>query len=144
MGDIAEAKGHRQPTAIRPCSLSPSCLPQPSACPRLQQSPELQQSCASTQSGSMAGTKHARTGRWGQPRTASALLTMQRAGQGGQSPKPFCPQQGVPLRQAAHSPAPRTQMGHKCGYAWRKLLGTDTTHHTHARKSWHFLLTMGD
>lgn len=29
-------------------------------------------------------------------------------------------------------------------FIWQKLLGTDTIHHTRARKSWHFLLMVGD
>lgn len=46
------------------------------------------------------------------------------------------------LCRVAHSPAP----GHGvCGaLPGGSNLGTDTTHHTHTRKSWHFLLMVGD
>lgn len=149
--DIEEARGHRLPTATHPCSQSPSCLSQPSTCPRLQQSPDLHESCASTQSGSMAGTKHARTRRWAWHRTDYPLPSRQcrKVGRVASHPNPSAPSRVCPLRQADHSPGPRTKLGQgtRTRVLWVRLAegpGTDTTHHTHARKSWHFLLTVGD
>ena len=46
------------------------------------------------------------------------------------------------LCRVAHSPAPGHGMCR--GVPGGSNLGTDTTHHTHTRKSWHFLLMVGD
>lgn len=107
--------------------------------------------CSRAQSGSMAGTKHARTRRWAWHRTDYPLPSRQcrQVGRVASHPNPSAPCRVCPLRQADHSPGPRTKLGQgtRTRVLWVRLAegpGTDTTHHTHATKSWHFLLTVGD
>lgn len=64
--------------------------------------------------------------------------------QGGQGPKPSS-QQCYAYSARLSTILRLERLGEPVTWVfWQELFGTDTIHHTHARKSWHFLLIVGD
>lgn len=106
------------------------CLP---ACPdsRRAETSGRPVSTHTAQRSGLAGSKHA----GGRP--ASALPTVPGSGQGWPAAwSPPAPSSHAPPPGGLQAPAPAGTPGGS--------VGTNTTHHTHARESWHFLLSVGD